>query len=146
MTITEATIEVGAPLSVVHGAWSHFEQLADVLCGIEGIRWIDDSHLHVVGRVRGVLTEWDLHITEDLPDRRVAWTSTGGVRHDGAVTVEPLSASRTRVTLVLDEDGVDPSDVGDAAPGARGNRAWFDLDRFRAWIEDRAPGVDRRAG
>lgn len=141
MTITEATIDVAAPLRTVHGAWHRLEDLAEVLCGIDAIRRIDATHLHVVGRVCGTAQAWDIHITEDTPERRVAWTSTGEIRHDGAVTVEPLSATRTRVTLVLDADDVDAV-AEEADPDEAGNRARCDLVRFGRWIERAVGGPD----
>ena len=54
-------------------------------------------------KVGGVEREFDAEITEQHPDERVAWNSTGGeTEHAGVVTFHKLSDTTTRVTVQLD--------------------------------------------
>lgn len=39
---------------------------------------IDATHLHWVASIAGVRCEWDALITEQIPDRCVAWTNVDG--------------------------------------------------------------------
>lgn len=137
MSVIEATVEVDVPLRAAYDQWTQFEDFPGFMEGIEEVRQIDDTQLHWVARIAGVRREWDARITEQIPDQLVAWTSTEGTRNDGLVTFEAVSAQRTAVTLRLDlePDGVVET-VGDAL-GVIETRARGDLDRFKAFIEDR---------
>ena len=45
---------------------------------VERITQTDDTHTHWVTNIDGVKREFDAEITEQHPEERVAWTSTGG--------------------------------------------------------------------
>jgi uncharacterized membrane protein len=137
MSTIEQSVEVEAPLSTVYNQWTQFEEFPKFMEGIEEVRQLDDTHLHWVAEVGGERAEWDAEITEQKPDERVAWRSTGGRDNSGVVTFHRLDDTHTRVMVQLDfePEGVKES-VGDAI-GAPDRRVAGDLERFKGLIESR---------
>ncbi|RNE62398.1 SRPBCC family protein [Cryobacterium tepidiphilum] len=102
MATVNADIDVDAPISSVYNQWTQFESFPQFLSGVDEVVQIDDTHTHWKVSIAGVTREFDAEITEQIPDTRVAWTSTGGEAHAGVVTFHRLDADTTRVSLRLD--------------------------------------------
>lgn len=137
MSVIQASIEVDVPVRVAYDQWTQFEEFPRFMDGIEEVRQLDDTNLHWVARIAGVQREWDARVTEQIPDQLVAWTSVDGVRNDGLVTFDAVSARRTEVSLRLD---VEPDGVLETVADTLGviqKRAVDDLGRFKEFIEDR---------
>jgi uncharacterized membrane protein len=143
MNTIEESVEIDVPVRTAYNQWTQFEEFPSFMEGVESVRQIDDTHLHWVAEIGGVKREWDAVVTEQHPDERVAWTSTGGVSNAGVVTFHKLSDSKTKVMLQLD---VDPEGFVERAGDALGfirRRAAGDLERFKHLIETR--GVESGA-
>ena len=142
MTLISATLDVDVPVRQAYEHWTRFEEYPRILHDIIEVERINDDLLRWRGRVAGMLRDWSARVTERHVDRMVAWTSDGAVRCDGLVTLEPLSARSTRVTLWLDfgrgTGGATARDDGEGL-GVIRNRALGDLERFRALAEGAAP-------
>jgi uncharacterized membrane protein len=136
-------VDVNVPLRTAYDQWTQFEEFPRFMEGVKSVTQTDDTHLHWLAEIGGVEKEWDAEITEQRPDERVAWTSTGGARNAGVVTFHRLDDSTTRVTLQLDVDpeGVIES-IGDWA-GVLDRRVEGDMERFKEFIESR--GVETGA-
>ncbi|HYD80759.1 MAG TPA: SRPBCC family protein [Paucimonas sp.] len=137
METVEKSIEVNVPASTAYNQWTQFEDFPRFMEGIKEVRQLDDTHLHWRAEVAGKEKEWDAEITEQIPDQRIAWRSTGGAANSGAVTFQPLGDSSTRILVEMDyePEGVVES-VGDAM-GAVSRRVEGDLERFKEFIEGR---------
>ena len=137
MGTVEQSIDVGAPLSTVYNQWTQFEEFPRFMEGVEEIRQVDDTDTHWKTKIAGITREFDAEITEQRPDERIAWRSTGGNQHAGVVTFHRLSDTRTRIMVQLDEepDGV-VDKVGDVL-GILKRRVKGDLERFKEMIEAR---------
>jgi uncharacterized membrane protein len=96
------TIEIDAPVSMVYNQWTQFEDFPQFMTSVHEIHQLDDKHLHWKANVGGEEKEWDAEITEQIPDKRIAWHSTGGVRNGGVVTFHKISDHVTRVALQMD--------------------------------------------
>ncbi|ONH33496.1 SRPBCC family protein [Pseudofrankia asymbiotica] len=141
MTTTVAeSIDVEVPVRTAYNQWTQFESFPHFMSGVESVRQLDDTHTHWQVSIGGAQREFDATITEQRPDERVAWKSTGGTQHAGVVTFHRLGDSETRVTVQLDwqPDSV-PEKVG-AAAGVDDRRVKSDLKRFKEFIEERGPG------
>jgi hypothetical protein len=147
MSLIDAEIEVEVPLRATYDQWTQFEEFPAFMQGVDEVRQLDDTHLHWVANIAGVRREWNARITEQIPDRVVAWTSAGGTPNDGLVTFEAAGAHRTRVTLRLDlEPDGELGTTGDALGVVR-SRVRGDLRRFKEYIEARRmPSGERRGG
>lgn len=143
MSMIERSIEVRAPASTSYDVWTQFELFPHFMEGVEEVRQKDDRHLHWRARVGGKTEEWDAEITEQIPDKRIAWRSLEGATHAGCVTFHRIDDERSRVMLQLD---VEPEGwverVGDAL-GVVTRRVQADLERFKSFVEtegDRVKG------
>ena len=96
------TVELDVPVSTAYNQWTQFEEFPQFMASVEEVHQLDDTHLHWRANVAGKAKEWDAEITEQIPDERIAWRSTGGVGNAGVVTFDPIGAEPTRVTLQMD--------------------------------------------
>ena len=81
------TIDVDVPVRIAYDQWTQFESFPQFMDGVESITQLDDTHMRWVTSVGGFEREFDAEITEQHPDERVAWRSTGGdTEHAGVVT------------------------------------------------------------
>jgi uncharacterized membrane protein len=104
MSSTMDSIDVNVPVSTAYNQWTQFEELPKFMDSVHEIRQVDDTHLHWRASVAGKEEEWDAEITEQSPDKRIAWRSTGGVKNAGVVTFHKITDNTTRVTLQMDYD------------------------------------------
>jgi uncharacterized membrane protein len=131
------TIEVNVPVNTAYNQWTQFEQFPQFMASVHEIRQLDDKHLHWKANVAGEEKEWDVEITEQIPDKRIAWRSTSGVPNAGVVTFHKISEDVTRVALQMDyqPEGV-LEKLGDAL-GAVRMEARGNLQRFKEMLESR---------
>ncbi|WP_410575402.1 SRPBCC family protein [Amycolatopsis sp. cmx-4-61] len=136
-TITKS-VDVEADVTSVYNQWTQFAEFPRFMDGVERIDQLDDTHTHWRINVAGVQREFDATITEQHPDERVAWASTGdGPAHAGVVTVHRLDDTHTRVTVQMD---IDPEGFVENVVDKLGildRRVQGDLDRFKTFIEHR---------
>ena len=137
MARVEKSIEVNAPLSTVYNQWTQFEQFPRFMEGVSRVEQKDDTHLRWHANIGGKDLEWESEITEQLPDRRVAWRSTTGHRNAGTVDFHRISDSRTLVSVIMDYEPEGVVENVGAALGVFSRRVEGDLERFRDFIERR---------
>jgi uncharacterized membrane protein len=139
----EKSIDVDVPVRTAYNQWTQFESFPRFMDGVESVRQLDDTHLHWKASIAGKTMEWDAEISEQIPDKRIAWFSTQGAKNAGVVTFHRLTDDKTRVMLQLDYEpqGV-IENVGDFV-GVMSSKTEGDLERFKEFIEDR--GVETGA-
>jgi uncharacterized membrane protein len=131
------SIDVEVPVRTAYNQWTQFEEFPRFMEAVESVKQIDDKTLHWVAEVAGKRKEWDAKITEQIPDERVAWTSTSGATNAGVVTFHRLDDNKTRVTLQMEVDPEGPIENAGAALGVLQRQVKGDLDRFKKFIEQR---------
>lgn len=129
-------IDVEVPVRVAYNQWTQFEEFPKFLDEVQSITQITDVLTHWAVKVGPVEEEFDATITEQHPDERVAWTSTGGsVDHAGVVTFHKLSDTTSRVTVQIDWQ---PTGILERLGGALGvdnSAIKKDLKNFKRYIE-----------
>jgi uncharacterized membrane protein len=135
MERVERAIEVEAPISTVYNQWTQFESFPAFMEGVESVTQIDDATVHWIAEVGGKRKEWDARITEQVPDRVIAWEGFGDAGNMGRVFFESLGMDRTRVSVAIDyeTDGV-VEKIGDAL-GVVSKQVEGDLQRFKHLVE-----------
>jgi uncharacterized membrane protein len=139
----EKSIDVEVPVRTAYNQWTQFESFPRFMEGVESVRQVDDTHLHWKASIGGKTLEWDAEISEQIPDKRIAWHSTQGAPNAGVVTFHRLTDDKTRVMVQLDYEpqGV-VENVGDFL-GVMSGKTEGDLERFKDFIEER--GVETGA-
>src|SRR6201995_1435651 len=95
------------------------------------------SVIHWKTSIGGVTREFDTEITEQHPDERIAWKSTGGdTSHAGVVTFHRLGDTETKVTIQLDWQPQGVVEKAGAAVEVDDHQAKADAKRFKTFIEE----------
>jgi len=137
MASIKESIEVGVPVRTAYNQWTQFEEFPRFMEGVEAVKQNDDTHLHWVADVGGKTEEWDAEITEQIPDKRVAWKATAGKGNAGVVTFHRLADEQTRITVQLDWQPEGIVEKAGSAVGLDDRRVKGDLKRFKELIENR---------
>jgi uncharacterized membrane protein len=137
MSTIEQSIEVHVPVRTAYNQWTQFEEFPRFMEGVESVTQLDDKRLHWRANIGGVVKEWDAEITEQIPDKRIAWRNISGTKNAGVVTFHRIDDHTTRIMLQVDYDpeGI-VENVGDAV-GITSARVRGDLERFKDFIEAR---------
>jgi len=137
METIEKPIDVSVSVHAAYNQWTQFEEFPRFMKGVTEVRQLDDTHLHWKADFYGREEEWDAKITDQIPDKRIAWESTSGPYHAGVVTFHHVSDNSSRVMLQL---GYNPEgfveQIGDKM-GFVAGRVEADLQRFKEFIEAR---------
>jgi uncharacterized membrane protein len=134
--VTES-VDVAVPVTTAYNQWTQFEEFPHFMEGVTTVRQISDTLIHWETEIGGVKRQFDAQITEQLPDERVAWKSTEGVRQAGVVTFHRLDETHSRVTAQME---FEPEGVAEQTAdklGMLSRRIKGDLKRFKKFIEDR---------
>ncbi len=137
MQTIEKTIEVYRSVSAVYGQWARFQDFPQFMQGIKEVKLLDDKRLRWKAEIAGKVQEWDAEIIEQVPDRRISWSSISGARNLGTVTFVSLTAAKTRVILYLSYDPEGIFENLGANLGMVSTRVTGDLDRFKEFVESR---------
>lgn len=155
-TTLEHSVELRVPAGTAYDQWTQFESFPSFFEHVESIEQVDDRHLRWHVRLGGSAQEWTAEIVEQIPGKRIAWRTVDGPRHAGVVTFHRLTDGSSRVMLQMDYE---PHGVAQRTADALGvvrRAVAADLDRFRAFLEERreatgtwrgsVPAAGERAG
>jgi len=137
MSRFEKSVEVDQPISTVYNQWTQFETFPEFMEGVENVQQLDDRRLHWKAKIGPSEREWDAEITQQEPDRLIAWRATGDVRNDGQVRFTPIGSDRTKVDVVFEMDPEGWVEKAGDAIGVVDMRIQGDLNRFKTFIESR---------
>ena len=137
MSTVEQSIEVDVPVHVAYDQWTQFESFPEFMEGVKEVVQLDEKRLRWRAEIAGKDEEWEAEITDQVPDRNIAWRSVTGAMNAGSVMFQPAGDGRTKVTLELTYEPRDATEkVGDAL-GFLERRVSGDLERFKKFIESR---------
>jgi uncharacterized membrane protein len=137
MAKIEKSVDINVPVRTAYNQWTQFEEFPRFMEGVKEVHQIDNKRLHWRAEVGGKEKEWDAEISEQTPDRRIAWHSISGVRNAGQVSFQPIDDSRTRVTLLMDYEPEGMVEKAGDAIGVVSGRVEGDLQRFKDFVESR---------
>jgi uncharacterized membrane protein len=132
-------IDVGVPVSVAYNQWTQFQEFSDFIKGVEGIDAADEVKSTWRVKVGPSRRSWEGEITEQIPDRRIAWTSQGAKGSTkGVVSFHPLADDLTRVMVVMEYTPVGPVErIGDMMR-LQLRRVRLDLREYKKFISMRS--------
>lgn len=108
--VTAQAVTIRKPVSEVYGFFRNFANLPTFMENVVRIDLHDDKRSHWVVKAPGeTVVEWDATVTDEEPDRFVAWTSEPGadVPNSGRVEFRDAGARGTVVsaTILYDPPG-----------------------------------------
>jgi uncharacterized membrane protein len=137
------SIELNVPVSTAYNQWTQFEDFPKFMDNVESVTQLDDTHLRWIAEIGGRREEWKAEITQQEPDRVIAWRALEGKENSGRVEFEPLEGNRTQVEVTLTWE---PEGLVEAAAdkiGVSDRAIKVDLENFKQLIEGR--GVETGA-
>jgi uncharacterized membrane protein len=135
VSVIQETIEVDVPVRVAYNQWTQFEDFPRFMDGVEQVRQITDESLEWRAEIGGQTRTWATRISEQTPDRKIAWVAVEGEKLDGTVEFEALGGGRSRVALTM---AFEPDDALEKAADMLKvveGRVKGDLERFKRFIE-----------
>jgi uncharacterized membrane protein len=137
MAKIEKDIVVDVPVNVAYNQWTQFESFPEFMEGVKEVVQLDEKRLRWCADIKGKDEEWEAEITDQVPDRHVAWRSVTGTPNAGSVRFQPDKEGQTKVSLELTYEPRDAAEkVGDAL-GFLERQVSADLERFKEFIESR---------
>jgi uncharacterized membrane protein len=101
MNVVES-VDVGVPVSVAYDQWTQFQDFSRFMKGVENVEQTSETEAIWRARVFTSRRTWKATITEQIPDRRIAWTSEGVKGStQGVITFHPLGDDLTRVLVCM---------------------------------------------
>lgn len=132
------TIDVAVPITTAYNQWTQLEEFPQFMSSVQSVLQTDDVHSRWKVKVLGVEREFDTRITEQIPDERIAWTTThGDAEQAGVVTFHRLAENETRVAVQMDVESGGLLETLGAKTGIVGQRIKSDLGRFKEFVEAR---------
>ena len=130
------TIDVNVPVNVAYNQWTQFEEFPKFLDEVESITQVTEILTVWTVKVGPVEKQFEAQITEQHPDERVAWNSTGGdVDHAGVITFHKLGENETRLTVQIDWEPTGFLEKVGSTLGADNHAIKKDLQNFKEYIE-----------
>jgi uncharacterized membrane protein len=129
------SLDVAVPVSTAYDQWTQFQEFPKFMKGVEGVDPKSETEQNWRVKVFKSRRTWQGKTIEQIPDRRIKWTTEGGKgTTKGTVTFHPLADDLTRVLLTMEYY---PSGFMEKTGNiwrAGGRRARLDLKNFRRFI------------
>jgi uncharacterized membrane protein len=118
MQRVEKSIRVKAPVSGVYELWRNFENFPRFMDHVDDVRALDPTGRLTHWKIRGPMgksVEYDAILTQDEPNRSIAWNSTeGDISTTGNVTFTEQD-DNTLVHVIMQWSEVPGGSIGEAA-------------------------------
>ncbi|MBL1112042.1 SRPBCC family protein [Streptomyces sp. 110] len=100
-------MDVGAPLSLTYNLWTEWENFPSYMKKVEDIRNEDEDEVGIESEWKAQVfwshRKWRAEVIEQVPDKRIIWTSRADKGHvDGTITFHELAPDLTRILFVLE--------------------------------------------
>jgi uncharacterized membrane protein len=136
MATVQQSIEVKVPVHTAYNQLTQFEEYPRFMEDVESVRQLDDTHLHWTTKMANRPVEWDAEITEQEPDRCIAWHNTSGPTNAGKVEVQELGPDTAQVTFTLHSEPQQlPGSMSGYTEEELAQRLRQDLARLKDFIE-----------
>lgn len=138
MATIQQSIDIKVPVRTIYNQLTQFEEYPQFMEEVKTVQQLDDTHLHWTTMMANRPVEWDAEITEQEPDRCIAWRNVSGPTNSGKVEVQPLGPDAARVTLTMQSEPQQvPGSMAGNTEQEMAQRLKFDLARLKDFIEAR---------
>jgi uncharacterized membrane protein len=134
MSIIE-DVTVGVPVDVAYNQWTQFQEFASFMKGVDSVDQTDEVSTSWKVKVFKSRRTWKGTVQEQIPDRKIAWSTDGPKgTTKGVVTFHPLADDLTQILLVMEYYPQGLFEKTGNIWRAQGRRARLDLKNFRRFI------------
>ncbi len=98
----QKTVNIIAPVEEVFGFWTNYQNFPRFMTHLKEVRDLGGGRSHWIAEgPAGISVTWDAEITEQIPNKLVAWKSTPGsqIENAGLVRFDRNPDGTTRVTI-----------------------------------------------
>jgi uncharacterized membrane protein len=128
-------ITVGVPVDVAYNQWTQFQEFASFMKGVDSVDQTDEVTTSWKVKVFKSRRTWKGTVQEQIPDRKIAWSTDGPKgTTKGVVTFHPLADDLTQILLVMEYYPQGFFEKTGNLWRAPGRRARLDLKNFRRFI------------
>jgi uncharacterized membrane protein len=128
-------IHIGVPVDVAYDQWTQFQEFASFMKGVESVDQTDEVSSNWRAKVFKSRRNWKATVTEQIPDRKIAWSTEGAKgTTKGVVTFHPLADDLTQVLLVIEYYPQGLFEKTGNIWRAQGRRTRLDLKHFRRFV------------
>ncbi|MFF0644412.1 SRPBCC family protein [Streptomyces tendae] len=97
------TVDIGVPLRTVYDQWTQLQDFSGFTKGVQSVSPHDEVTSDWTAKIAFSSRSWKATVQEQVPDRRIAWTSEGAKGSaNGVVTFHELAPRLTRVVVVVE--------------------------------------------
>src|SRR5215213_9306755 len=135
-------ITVGVPVDVAYDQWTQFQEFASFMKGVDSVDQTDELNSNWRVKVFKSRRNFKATVTEQIPDRKIAWTTEGAKGTvKGVVTFHPLADDLTQILLVREYYPPGLFEKTGNLWRAQGRRTRLNLNPFRPSIMMRGEGT-----
>ncbi|MEU3312768.1 SRPBCC family protein [Streptomyces sp. NPDC006662] len=146
-TVILESVDVGVPVEDAYNQWTRYRDFPDFARGVTSAEATDETTSEWNAKIFWSRRTWRSHITEQVPDERIAWTSEGdkGTTR-GVVTFHELTVDLTRVLLVIEYHPRGLMEKTANLWRAQGRRVRLDLKNYARYLTVKGGEPDGRRG
>jgi len=134
ITIIE-DLDVGVPVRTAYDQWTQFQEFARFTKGVQSVESTDETKTNWKAKIWWSNRSWTGTVTEQIPDRRIVWTSEGAKgTTKGVVTFHPLGDTLTKILVVVEYYPKGFFEKTANIWRAQGRRLRLDLKHFRRFL------------
>ncbi|WP_225849726.1 SRPBCC family protein [Streptomyces sp. HPF1205] len=134
-TVILESVDIGVPVREAYDQWTQFQEFSGFAKGVRGVSTSDDTTSDWKFKIFWSSRSWRAQVTEQVPDRRIAWTAEGAKgTAGGVVTFHPLGENLTRVLLLIEYHPKGLFEKTGNIWRAQGRRARLDLKHFARFV------------
>ena len=100
--LIDEKIDVAVPRRTAYNQWTQFKQFKSIMKGVQTVEQTRPDRVKWEAKIGPSRRQWQTQITEQVPDERIAWKTTGGVETVGVVTFHSLDDRLTRVQVQME--------------------------------------------
>jgi uncharacterized membrane protein len=131
----QESVDLALPIRSAFALATRFEDFSEWSDRISGAEEVDDDHVSLDLKVRGMTRPIELEITDLHAPLRIEWEVTEGVDAGGMLTFHELAPSLTRLELSLDIEPESPVQRLTRTIHLPDRIIRSELHRFKAWAE-----------
>lgn len=142
-TVILEYVDVGVPVREAYDQWTQFQEFSTYAKGVKSASAAGDTDSDWQLKIFLSSRSWKAHVTEQVPDQRISWTSEGAKgTTKGVVTFHPLGEQLTRVLLVVEYYPKGLFEKTGNIWRAQGRRVRLDLKHFARHLSMRGEASD----